>query len=368
MKRLAILGSTGSIGRQTLEVVAQFPKDFKVVALAAKDEIELILEQIKQFGPELVSVVDEKTKTALLDRLNSDKKSSKSKSGKNKLPRIIYGQDSLIKIAIYAKAQTIVVAIPGGIAVEAAYQAAKARKTIALATKEVLVADGDRFMKAVKKYKVNVFPIDSEHCAIAQCLMGEETGNIRRIIITASGGPFRDTPSEKLSQMTAKEALAHPTWKMGPKITVDSATLMNKGFEVIEAHYLFDLPYEKIDVVIHPQSVIHSMVEFVDGSIIAQLGAPDMRVPIQHALFEGKRKLNDFKRLDFHAVGQMTFFPPDKEKFPCLKYAYAAGKIGSKAGKAINDANDAAVADFLAGKIKFTQIAERIQAALNNLN
>jgi 1-deoxy-D-xylulose-5-phosphate reductoisomerase len=357
MQTLAILGSTGSIGRQTLEVVAAFPKDFKVEAMAAKDEIDLILEQIEEFRPSLVSVADQKTATAL-------SKSALIKNLGKKAPKIITGSKSLTKIATYAKAKTIVVAIPGGIAVEAAYQAALAGKTIALATKEVLVADGDRFMSVVRKKKLKVFPIDSEHSAIAQCLNGENIINIKRIIITASGGPFRETPKEKLAQMTAKEALAHPTWKMGPKITVDSATLMNKGFEVIEAHYLFDLPFEKIEVVVHPQSVIHSMVEFVDGSIVAQLGAPDMRVPIQHALFEGKRKTNDFKRLNLEEVGKMTFFTPDFDKFPCLEYAYAAGSKGSKAGKALNDANDAAVADFLAGKIKFTQIAERIQKAI----
>ncbi len=357
MKRISILGSTGSIGQQTLDVIAAFPKDFEVVAIAAKDELAIILEQIDTFHPHLVSVADEKTKTSLTHS------AIVKKLGK-RAPKIITGANSLIKAATNSLAQIVVVAIPGAIAIEAAYQAVLSKKTVALATKEVLVADGDRFMAAVKKNKVAVYPIDSEHSAIAQCLIGEEPENIKRIILTASGGPFRETPMKQLSQMTAREALAHPTWKMGPKITVDSATLMNKGFEVIEAHYLFDLPFERIEVVVHPQSVIHSMVEFVDGSIIAQLGAPDMRVPIQYALFEGKRKVNEFKRLDFFQVGQMTFHKPDFEKFPCLKYAYLAGKQGSKVGKVLNAANDSAVADFLAGKIKFTAIAERIKKAL----
>ena len=256
----------------------------------------------------------------------------------------------------------LVVAIPGFLPLKAVLEAVRAKKDIALATKEVLVAAGEIFMQEVKAAGVKIFPIDSEHSAIAQCLRGEDLKAVKKIILTASGGPFWNTPVEKFAGLTAKEALRHPTWKMGPKITIDSATLMNKGFEVMEAHYLFGLAYEQIEVLIHPQSIVHSMVEFVDGSIKAQLGAPDMRIPIQYALLEQVRAQNMWNRLDFTKNSQLTFLKPDKTKFPCLEYAYEAGQKGGTWPAVLNAANEEAIKLFLQGGINFSQIPQKIKA------
>ncbi|MBI5700828.1 1-deoxy-D-xylulose-5-phosphate reductoisomerase [Candidatus Saganbacteria bacterium] len=354
-KNISILGSTGSIGKQTLEVVYAFPSSFRVAAFAAKDEVELIAAQIKTFKPSLVSVATEEVKTKVEALIAGEK------------VKIAVGEAGLNEVACFAESKLLVVAIPGSLALMAVMKAVEAGKDIALATKEVLVSSGDLFMEAVKAAKVKVYPIDSEHSAIAQCLTGEKTDKIKKIILTASGGPFLKTPIEKLEKMTAKEALAHPTWKMGPKITIDSATLMNKGFEVIEAHYLFNLPYEQIEVVIHPQSIIHSMVEFVDGSIKAQLGAPDMRVPIQLALFGMERAQNRWNRLDFTKVRALTFEKPDLNKFPCLGYAFDAGKKGGTLPAVVNAANEEAVKLLLKGKILFGDIPVKIKKAMETL-
>ncbi|MBU1027353.1 MAG: 1-deoxy-D-xylulose-5-phosphate reductoisomerase, partial [Candidatus Margulisbacteria bacterium] len=286
-KGIAILGSTGSIGKQTLEVVSIFPSSLTVVALAAKDEVDLIVEQIKKFSPKIVSVENDAVKQKVEQKLGASK------------VQILTGQEGLMKVATEASAKMVVVAIPGSLCLLPVIEAVKLKKDIALATKEVLVAAGEIFMQEVKAAGVKVYPIDSEHSAIAQCIRGEDPKTINKIILTASGGPFLKTLPEKLASMTAKDALQHPTWKMGPKITIDSATLMNKGFEVMEAHYLFGLDYSKIEVVIHPQSFIHSMVEFVDGSVKAQLGAPDMRVPIQYALLQEARMQNMWNKMSF---------------------------------------------------------------------
>ena len=352
-KALAILGSTGSIGKQVLEVVSIFPSRLRVTALAAKDEVDLIVEQVKKFQPRIVSVLNEDIKSKVEAKLAGAK------------VEIYTGAEGLMKVATAADAKTVVVAIPGSLALSAALEAVKLKKDIALATKEVLVAAGDIFMNEVKAAGVKVFPIDSEHSAIAQCLRGEDRKTIKKIILTASGGPFLKTPAEKFAQLTAKEALKHPTWKMGPKITIDSASLMNKGFEVIEAHHLFALGYEQIEVVIHPESVIHSMVEFVDGSIKAQLGAPDMRVPIQYALLEEERQANHWNKLDFGKVPSMTFAKPDKVKFPCLEYAYEAGKKGGTLPAVLNAANEEAVSQFLKGKFTFDQIPVKIKEVID---
>ncbi|MDD5382290.1 MAG: 1-deoxy-D-xylulose-5-phosphate reductoisomerase [Candidatus Margulisbacteria bacterium] len=352
-KGIAILGSTGSIGRQTLEIASIFPSSLAVVALAAKDEVELIAEQIKKFSPRVVSVASEEVKQKVEAIVTSAK------------TQIFVGQEGLNKVATEPSAKMVVVAIPGSLALTAVLEAVKLKKDIALATKEVLVAAGEIFMQEVKTAGVKVFPIDSEHSAIAQCLRGEERKTVKKIILTASGGPFLKTPIEKLSQMTAKEALKHPTWKMGPKITIDSATLMNKGFEVIEAHYLFGLDYSQIEVIVHPESVIHSMVEFIDGSIKAQLGAPDMRVPIQYALLEEERQSNHWSRLDFGKITGLTFLKPDKVKFPCLEYAYEAGKTGGTLPAILNAANEEAVNQFLKGKFNFDQIAVKIKQVMD---
>ena len=351
-KGIAILGSTGSIGKQALEVVSIFPSRLKVVAIAAKDEIDLIVEQIKKFQPRMVSVVNEQVKSAVEAKLAGVK------------VEIYVGAEGLMKVATAAEAKMVVVAIPGALPLTSVLEAVKLKKDIALATKEVLVAAGEIFMQEVKTAGVKVFPIDSEHSAITQCLRGEDRKSIKKILLTASGGPFLKTPAEKLAQMTAKEALKHPTWKMGPKITIDSATLMNKGFEVIEAHYLFGLDYSQIEVVIHPESIIHSMVEFVDGSIKAQLGAPDMRIPIQYALLEEDRQANHWGRLDFNKIAGLTFLRPDKVKFPCLEYAYEAGKAKGTLPAVLNAANEEAVNLFLKGKFNFDQIAIKIKQVM----
>lgn len=352
-KAIAILGSTGSIGKQCLEVVSIFPSRLRVSAIAAKDEVDLIIEQIKKFQPRIVSVLNEDIKAKVEAKLAGAK------------VELYHGAEGLLKVATAADAKAVVVAIPGSLALTAVLEAVKLKKDIALATKEVLVAAGELFMNEVKAAGVKVLPIDSEHSAIAQCLRGEDKRTVKKLILTASGGPFLKTPVEKLTQMTAKEALKHPTWKMGPKITIDSATLMNKGFEVIEAHFLFGIDYANIEVVIHPESIIHSMVEFVDGSVKAQLGAPDMRVPIQYALLEEERQANHWGRLDLTKTSQLTFQKPDLTKFPCLGYAYDAGKAKGTVPAVINAANEEAVSQFLAGKFTYDKIAVKIKAVLD---
>ena len=349
MKTISILGSTGSIGKQTLEVVSTFPSRLKVVALAAKDEIDLIVEQAKKFQPRLISVLNQEIKEKVLARLSSTK------------VEIHTGEEGLLKVATASEAQMVVAAIPGAASLPAVLEAVRLKKDIALATKEILVVAGEIFMKEAKTAGIKIYPIDSEHSAIAQCLKGEDKKTIKKIILTASGGPFLRTPIEKFGSLTAKEALKHPTWKMGPKITIDSATLMNKGFEVIEAHYLFELDYSQIEVIVHPESIVHSMIEFVDGSIKAQLGAPDMRIPIQYALLEERRQANLWSRLDFTKISQLTFLKPDKQKFPCLEYAYEAGKAGGTLPSVLNAANEEAVSQFLKGKLNFAQIPAKIK-------
>ena len=352
-KGLVILGSTGSIGKQALEIVSIYPSRLNVVALAARNDIPILVEQVKKFQPQLVALATEEGKQKLLAALPDIK------------AEIVVGPEGLIKAATMPTAKMVVVAIPGAAPLSAALAAVQAKKDIALATKEVLVAAGDLFMKEVAANKVKVFPIDSEHSAITQCLRGEDRKTIKRLIITASGGPFLKTPVEKFATLTAKEALKHPTWKMGPKVTIDSATLMNKGLEVIEAHHLFGLDYSQIEVIIHPESTIHSMVEFIDGSIIAQLGAPDMRVPIQYALLEEERQQNMWGRLDFTKIAQLTFQKPDFAKFPCLQYAYDSGKKGGTTTAVLNAASEVAVRLFLDGKLNFAEIPQRIKAVLD---
>ncbi|NQU17944.1 MAG: 1-deoxy-D-xylulose-5-phosphate reductoisomerase [Candidatus Saganbacteria bacterium] len=351
-KNIAILGSTGSIGKQTLEIAAAYPSSFNVVALAAKDEIDLIAEQIKKFNPILVSVLNEKIKAKVEEKLAGHK------------VQLFIGEEGLKKVATISSATLVVVAIPGIISLIPTMEAIAANKDIALASKEVLVAAGKFFMDEIKKHKVKIFPIDSEHSAIAQCLIGEDSNKIKKLILTASGGPFLNLKPEKLAKMTARDALKHPTWNMGPKISIDSATLMNKGLEVIEAHYLFGLDYAKIEVLVHSQSIIHSMVEFIDGSIKAQLGAADMRIPIQYALFGMSRLSNMWKRLDFSKVKNLTFDKPDKEKFPCLDHAYSAGRSNGTMPAVMNAANEAAVNLFLRGKIGFIDIAIKVREAM----
>ena len=342
IKRVAILGSTGSIGRQTLEVIRALPERFQVVALTAGRNTKLLKQQAKEFQPWYVNY--------LTDDPSSDFPSCKFLS--------------LEEISGHGEVDVVVIASSGTRALQAALAAAKAGKDIALANKESLVAAGEILMNTVKKNNARILPIDSEHSAIWQCLNGEKQ-KPKRIILTASGGPFRHLTKAKLNKVSVEDALAHPSWQMGAKITIDSATLMNKGLEIIEAHWLFDMPVENISVVIHPQSIIHSMIEFCDGSIKAQMSSPDMRLPIQYALTWPERLANrDLPVLDFKKVNSFTFEQPDTKKFPCLQLGVEAINKGGTYPAALCAADEVAVDSFLSGSIKFTDIPVLIERTL----
>ena len=350
---ISVLGSTGSIGTQTLEVVSAHPGKLKVLGLSAGSNTGLLKQQIKKFKPKAVSVKSEEY--------------AKKLSGKSS--KIYFGDKGNIKIATLKGVDKVVIATPGLAGIAPTLAAIGAKKTICLATKEVLVAAGELVTTEARKNKVDLVPIDSEHSAIFQCLQGRSEKEIKRIILTASGGPFRGKNLKDLKKITPKQALAHPTWKMGQKITIDSATLMNKGFEVIEAMWLFGVPLSKIEVVVHPQSIIHSAVEFVDGSIIAQMGASDMRLPIQYALFyPGKRLANKFRRFSFTDSKGLTFEEPDRKTFRCLDLASKAIGEGKTAPAVLTAANDVAVEAFLAGKLPFLRIADVIESTLSSNN
>ncbi len=350
MKYLSILGSTGSIGTQTLEIVRQFPEEFKVVGLTANKNSELLLKQIKEFKPKAVAIMDKGKADDLLNFSTC---------------QVYSGVEGLNKIATLQEADTVVNALVGSAGIEPTYNAIKSKKGIALANKETLVAAGAVIMEEIKKNNVNLMPIDSEHSAIFQCLNGENIKEVSKITITCSGGPFRGCSIHELENVTAQDALKHPTWRMGDKITIDSSTLMNKGFEVIEAHWLYGIGYEKIKVVIHPQSIVHSLVEFVDKSVIAQLGLPDMRIPIQYALTYQKRLHNLQTSLDLTKIKTLEFKEPDFGMFPCLKYAYEAGSAGGTLPAVMNAANEAAVYAFLENKIRFLDIPRLIRKAMD---
>jgi len=350
MKQLSILGSTGSIGTQTLDIVKNNLSEFKVVGLTTNKNIELLKKQINIFKPEAVAVMD-KEKADLL----------KSEVGIN----VYSGIDGVIKIATLNGVDTVVNSLVGSIGVMPTIEAIKNKKNVALANKETLVAAGNVVMEEVKKNDVVLMPIDSEHSAIFQCINGENIEDVEKITITASGGPFRTFSKEQLDKVTVDDALNHPTWKMGNKITIDSATLMNKGFEIIETHWLYGTSYDKIDVVVHPQSVIHSLVEFKDSSVMAQLGNPSMKIPIQYALSYPKRFPLDVKKLDLAEIKNLSFEKPNFEKFPCLKYAYDAGKIGGTLPAVLNAANEIAVYAFLDKKIAFADIPEIIKKMMD---
>lgn len=351
MKRLAILGSTGSIGVNTLDIVGQFPERFEVVGLSAGLNTELLEQQILQFRPKLVSVLNKESAEALQRDLTGG-------------VQIVYGVEGLIQVATHPEVDQVVSAIVGAVGLIPTLSAIKTGKAIALANKEPLVMAGKIVMEEAKRNRVKILPVDSEHSAIFQALLGHEKEDVHRLILTASGGPFLNLPIPKLQEMTAKEALSHPHWEMGKKITIDSASLMNKGLEVIEAHWLFDIPIEKIVVQIHPQSIVHSMVEFIDGSILAQMGITDMRIPISYALSFPQRLRLNLPRLDFSQRGGLTFFPPDLERFPCLKLAYRSIEIGETMPTILNAANEIAVNMFLEGSIKFTQIPLLLQRVM----
>ena len=349
MKTISILGSTGSIGIQTLDIIRRNPDEFKVVGLACHSNISLLREQIISFKPEIAAVFDEERAEELKRSVDLE---------------IVGGMDGLKRVASLDSADTVLNSLVGSIGVEPTVLAIKNRKNIALANKETLVSAGEIVMDLVKKHKVELKPIDSEHSAIFQCSQGQES--IKKIIITCSGGAFRDKTLREMKSLTASDALLHPNWDMGNKITIDSATLMNKGFEVIEARMLFDVDYDDIEVVIHPQSIIHSLVEFADTSVLAQLGWPDMRLPIQYALTHPHRYLNSHKPLDLVKVGKLEFFEPDLERFPCLSYAYEAGKLGGTMPTVMNATNEIAVQAFLAGKIGYLDIARLISEQMDN--
>ena len=346
-KNIAILGSTGSIGKNSLEVIASFPDQFKVSYLTVNNNIDALCDQVQRFKPKGVVVLDR----------NSAEECKKRFDGSTE---VLAGEEGLEEIVRRDDVDVVISSLVGFAGLRPTISAIRAKKKIALANKETLVAAGEIIMGLVKETGAVLIPVDSEHSAIFQCLVGESAAAVGKIILTASGGPFLNAPKEMLKKVSVQQALNHPNWKMGNKVTIDSATLMNKGLEVIEARWLFDTPPEKIDVVIHPQSVIHSMVEFIDGSVKAQLGVPDMKIPIQYALTYPERASSSYARIDFPKLREMTFFPPDLERFQCLRFAYDALNEGGTMPAALNAANEVAVKRFLEGKIPFLQIPETI--------
>ena len=355
MKRIAILGSTGSIGKSTLKIVEAFPDRFSVATLAAGINVELAFEQARRWHPKIVSMASEKAADRLHDKLK--------KVGLGHAIDIAHGSPGTVKVATYPDADFVVSAIVGVAGLEATYEAVKAGKTVGVANKECLVTAGDLIVAEAHKRGKPLLPIDSEHNAIHQCLRGGRRDEVHRIWLTASGGPFLHTPRPQFANITVEQALNHPTWKMGKRITIDSATLMNKGFEVIEACRLFDMPASQVGVLVHPQSTIHSMVEFVDGSLLAQLSVTDMQLPILYALTYPERIQSDL-RFPVSELRQLDFSPPDNEKFPCLRLAYEAVEAGGAKTIALNAADEVAVAAFLDGAIGFDDIPATIESVL----
>ena len=353
MKKIAILGSTGSIGTQTLEVVRE-NGDLEVLGLAAGNNIKLLEEQIREFQPKLVAVWTEEKAKELRE------------NAKDLNVKVLSGMEGLIEVATIAESEILVTAIVGMIGIRPTIEAIKAGKDIALANKETLVTAGHIIMPLAKEHNVAILPVDSEHSAIFQSLQGNPRGALHKILLTASGGPFRGRKREDLANIQVEDALKHPNWEMGRKITIDSSTLVNKGLEVIEAKWLFDVEIDQIEVVVHPQSIIHSMVEYVDGAIIAELGTPDMKLPIQYALYYPERRFLPGDRVDFATLGQLTFEKPDMETFYGLRLAMDAGKAGGSLPTVFNAANELAVSKFLNRKIKYLEIPEIIETCMRN--
>lgn len=354
---LAVLGSTGSIGTQTLDVVRSYPEKFKVEVLVAGSNVELLIEQAREFKPSFAIIFDESKYERLSEGLSGT--GVKAESGKAAVMEAMHNPE----------VNMVVTSTVGYSGLEPTIEALKEGKDIALANKETLVVAGELVMSLAKSKGVSIFPIDSEHSAVWQCLAGEDRSKIKRLLITASGGPFRTWSTEKLSEVTPEDALRHPNWSMGKKITIDSATMMNKAFEIIEARWLFSLPIERIEAIVHPQSIVHSMVEFTDGALKAQLGMPDMHIPIEYALAKGSR-LSDVscnKYLPLEKLATLTFEKPDVNKFPCLRFAYIASERGGNTACIINAANEIAVHDFLERKIKFTDIPKIIERTLDKV-
>ena len=348
MKQIAILGSTGSIGTQTLDVVRQHPDAFSVYALSAHRSIDLLIKQALEFNPAVVCIADETYYRPLCEALSD-------------LPiRVLAGEKALAEMVTMSAIDVVVAAMVGYAGLRPTIEAIKAKKTIALANKETLVVAGEIIDRLAKRYKVDILPVDSEHSAIFQSLVGEDMTSVEKLLLTASGGPFRNFTLEQMQYVTAAEALRHPNWEMGAKITIDSASMMNKGFEVIEARWLFDIPVDKIQVLVHPQSVVHSAVQFVDGSVKAQLGTPDMRMPIQYALTYPERWMSDVARLDLFATQSLTFEEPDLKRFPNLALAYEAMNKGGNMPCVLNAANEVVNLAFREGKCGFMQMSQVI--------
>ena len=348
MKQIAILGSTGSIGTQTLDVVRQHPEAFSVYALSAHRSIDLLIKQALEFNPAVGCIADETYYRPLCEALSD-------------LPiRVLAGEKALAEMVTMPEIDVVVAAMVGYAGLRPTIEAIKAKKTIALANKETLVVAGEIIDRLAKRYKVNILPVDSEHSAIFQSLVGEDMASVEKLLLTASGGPFRNFTLEQMQHVTAAEALRHPNWEMGAKITIDSASMMNKGFEVIEARWLFDIPVDKIQVLVHPQSVVHSAVQFVDGSVKAQLGTPDMRMPIQYALTYPERWMSDVARLDLFATQSLTFEEPDVKRFPNLALAYEAMNKGGNMPCVLNAANEVVNLAFREGKCGFMQMSDVI--------
>lgn len=354
MKNISILGATGSIGTQTLDVIRNSSEKINLIGVSANSSVNKIKEIIIEFNPKYVAMMDKDSAKIIREFCN------------DKYPNIqvFDGMEGLIKIASLEEIDTVVTSVVGMIGLKPTMAAIEAKKDIALANKETLVVAGELVMNKAKENNVKILPVDSEHSAIFQSLSGYKNKDIKKILLTASGGPFRGKTMNDLKDVTVKEALKHPKWNMGKKISIDSATLMNKGLEVIEAHFLFDCDYDNIEVIVHPQSIIHSMVEYKDASVIAQLGSPDMRLPIQYALNYPERKEMIANPVNFYELGALTFEKPDLETFKCLKFAYKAGKIGGLAPTILNGANEEAVALLLEEKIKFLQVAEIIEECM----
>jgi len=353
LRKLVIIGSTGSIGRQTLEVAEHLREKIVIYGLAAHSSLELLAEQVKKYRPAVVALADPGKRQAFLSLL-----------GDTWQGRLLTGAEGLEELAADPEVEMVVSAAVGAAGIRPTLAAVKAGKAVALANKEALVAAGELIMAGAAKGNAPLLPVDSEHSAVFQCLMGEDRSAVKKIYLTASGGPFRETRLPDLAKVTPEEALAYPTWRMGKKITIDSATLMNKGLEVIEAHWLFSLDYDRIHVVIHPQSIVHAVVEMVDGFCTAQLGPADMRLPIQFALTYPERRENPFSRLDLVTLGRLDFSPPDLERFPCLALAYAAGRRGGTMPAVMNAANEEAVTAFLEGRIGFSAIPALVEKVM----
>ena len=354
-ENIAILGSTGSIGKNSIEVIANFPDQFKVSYLTVNNNIDALCDQVRRFKPKGVVVLDRNSAAECKKRFDG-------------ATEVLVGEEGLEEIVQRNDVDVVISSLVGFAGLKPTIAAIRAKKKIALANKETLVVAGEIIMRLVKETGGILIPVDSEHSAIFQCLVGESGSSVAKIILTASGGPFLNTPKDMLKKVSVEQALHHPNWKMGNKVTIDSATLMNKGMEVIEARWLFGIPPERIDVVIHPQSIIHSMVEFIDGSVKAQLGMPDMKIPIQYALTYPERAASNVARVDFTKLREMTFFPPDIERFQCLRLAYDALNEGGTMPAALNAANEIAVRRFLEGKIAFQQIPETICRTMEHHN